>query len=176
LRWAELPVREALKVLESEAFVESRPHRGAFISVVTREDIRKIYEVRSLIEAEIVRRATPFIPGSVLDELEAHLDEVHESPEDRGKHVDADIFLHEKLSEHTGNELLTEILDGLNNRILRVRRFGQLQPGYHLMRSHREHYAILKAIKQREPEQAALIMSSHLMRSAERIERAVDTS
>ena len=170
------PVREALKVLESEAFVEIRPHRGAFISVVTREDIRKVYEVRTLIEAEIVRRVTPIIPELVLEELEAYLNEVQNAPEDRIKHVDADVFFHEKVSEHTTNELLTEILDGLNNRILRVRRFGQLQPGYHLMRSHREHCAILKAMKQRDPERAAELMASHLKRSAERIERAVDAS
>jgi DNA-binding GntR family transcriptional regulator len=168
------PVREALKVLESEAFVEIRPHRGAFISVVTREDIRKIYEVRTLIEAEIVRRVTPIIPESVLEELEACLDEVHECPEDRIKHVDADIFFHDKVSEYATNELLTEILDGLNNRILRVRRFGQLQPEYHLMTSHREHCAILKAMKQRDPDRAADLMARHLSRSAERIERAVD--
>jgi DNA-binding GntR family transcriptional regulator len=170
------PVREALKVLESEAFVEIRPHRGAFISIVTQEDIHKIYEVRTLIESEIVRRVTPIVPESVLEELEAYLGEIHESPEDRIKHVDADIVFHDKLSEHSTNELLTEILESLNNRILRVRRVGQLQPEYHLMKSHREHCAILKAMKQRDPERAAVLMASHLRRSAERIERAVDTS
>lgn len=170
------PVREALKVLESEAFVEIRPHRGAFISVVTREDVRKIYEVRSLIEAEIVRRVTPIIPDSVLNEVEAYLDQVQATPEDRMKHVDADIYFHNRISEFATNELLTEILDGLNNRVLRVRRFGQLQPGYHLMKSHREHCAILKAMKQRDDERAAELMALHLRRSAERIERSVSSS
>jgi len=163
------PIREALKVLDSEGFVEIRPHRGAFITEVTEEDIRKIYEARALIEAEIVRRVTPDVPAPILDDLQQCLTCLDGKLEDREKHVESDIRFHEILAGRAENELFREILEGLNNRILRVRRFAQLQPGYHLMESHQEHCAILEAVRHRDAERAAELMALHLRRSAERI-------
>ncbi len=162
------PVREALRVLESEGFVEIRPHRGAYVSTVTQRDIREIYEVRALIEAEMVREATPVIPDAVLDEVERSLERAR--GRDGADYVEADVTLHDTIVDFVENELLKEILDGLNQRIIRVRRFAQLQPGYHLVESHNEHYAIVRAMRQREAERAAELMARHLENSAERIQ------
>jgi DNA-binding GntR family transcriptional regulator len=167
------PIRESLKVLDSEGFVEIRPHRGAFITEVTGEDVRKIYEARALIEAEIVRRVTPRIPDSVLDDMKQCFDRMNEMSEDRERHVESDIRFHDVLAEYVDNELFQEILEGLNNRILRVRRFAQLQPGYHLRESHEEHCAIMEAIRRRDADRAAELMARHLRKSAERICRSM---
>jgi DNA-binding GntR family transcriptional regulator len=67
------PVREALRGLESEGFVEIRPHHGAYVATVAPEDVQEIYEVRALIEPETVRQVTPAIPDAVLDQLEESL-------------------------------------------------------------------------------------------------------
>jgi len=163
------PIREALKVLDSEGFLEIRPHRGAFITKLTEEDIRKTYEVRSLIEAEMVRRATPRIPRSELDKLDARLKQVNSTPDKPERHVDVDIRFHDTIGEHVENELFQEILEGLTNRILRVRRFAQLQPEYHLVASHEEHRAVLYAMRKRDAEKAATLMEKHLHNSADRI-------
>jgi DNA-binding GntR family transcriptional regulator len=164
------PVREALKVLESEGFVDIRPHRGAFISTITSQDIREIYEVRRVIESEVVRQVTSVISETMLDELQRILDQVRRNPEDKAIYVRADIQFHDATVELVENDLLKEILDGLNNRIIRVRRFAQLQPGYHIRESHEEHYAILRAMRQRDAEQAAKLMELHLSNSARRIQ------
>ncbi len=55
------PVREAMRRLESEGFVEVRPHYGAFIAKVSRQGIRKVCEIRRVLEAEVVRQVTPLI-------------------------------------------------------------------------------------------------------------------
>jgi DNA-binding GntR family transcriptional regulator len=67
-------------------------------------------------------------------------------------------------------------LDGLNNRIIRVRRFAQLQPGYHIRASHQEHYAILKAMRRRDVPEAVELMEFHLNRSARRIREVMTAS
>jgi DNA-binding GntR family transcriptional regulator len=162
------PIREALKVLESEGFVDIQPHRGAYVSTVSQRDIEEIYQVRALIEAEIVNQLTPVISDDVLDEMEQSLREVHrESGAER--YVESDVAFHDGIAELVDNELLKEILDGLNKRILRVRRFAQLQPGYHLVQSHTEHMSILEAMRERRPEKAAELMALHLGKSAKRI-------
>jgi len=167
------PIREALRILESEGFIEVRPHRGAFIATVSQQDIHEIYDVRKLLEAEMVRQVTPLISDSVLDELEKSLDENQAALDSDNKtsHVESDIFFHETILKFVENKLLKEILDSLNNRIIRIRSFAQLQPGFHLVESLEEHRAIFKAMQQRDSEAAAKAMRVHLENSSLRIQQ-----
>jgi len=169
------PVREAVRMLESEGFIDIRPHRGAFIASVSRRDVWEIYEVRTLIEAEIVRQITPIIPDAILDDLARSLDENREQleAEDKISHVESDVYFHETIVDLAKNSLLKEILESLNNRIIRVRRFAQLQPGYHLVESLEEHYATYQAMRERDPEAAAEALRVHLENSARRIQQFV---
>jgi DNA-binding GntR family transcriptional regulator len=166
------PVREAMRRLESEGFVEVRPHYGAFIAMVSQRDIGEIYEVRGLLEAEVVRQVTPLIPESVLGELDRTLAETEAQFEagDSAKHFESDVYFHETIANFVENKLLKEVLDGLTNRISIVRRFAQLRPGPHLAESFKEHRAILQAIRKRDSERAADLMGLHLVNSAVRIQ------
>ena len=166
------PVREAARRLESEGFVEVRPHYGAFIAKVSRQDIREVYEVRGLLEAEVVRQVTSLIPDSVLDELDRLLTETQAQFDagDSAKHFKSDVYFHETITNFVENKLLKEVLDGLTNRISVVRRFAQLQPGYHMTESFKEHRAILQAIRKRDSERAAELIGLHLVHSAVRIQ------
>ena len=158
------PVREAMRRLESEGFVKVRPHYGAFIAVVSRQEIHEVYEIRRLLEAEIVRQVTPLIPESVLDELDRLLTEIQAQFDagDITKHFESDVYFHDTIANFIENKLLKEVLDGLTNRISMVLRFAQLQPGPHLIESFKEHRAIFEVIRQRDPEQAAELMRVHL--------------
>ena len=169
------PVREALKRLESEGFVEVRPHYGAFIAEVSPQDIREVYEIRSLLESEIVRQVTPLIPESVLDELDRSLSEtqVQFDAGDSAKHFESDVYFHETVASFVENKLLKEVLDSLTNRIIIVRRFAQSKPGPHLVESFEEHRAILQAMRQRDADRASELMRLHLERSAVRIQELV---
>lgn len=172
LQVSRTPIREALKVLETEGFIEIRSYRGAYITQVTHQDIRDVYEIRRLIEAEIVRQATPVIPESVLDELDRQLKEDLIALESgvSAQHFGTDQLFHETLAGYCQNKLFMEILDKMNNRIIRVRGFALHQPGTHLFKSHEEHDAILKAIRIRDADLASKLMSQHLADSAIRIE------
>ena len=81
------------------------------------------------------------------------------------KHFERDVYSHDTIANFE-NRLLKEVLDGLTNRISVVRRFAQLQPGPYLAESFKEHRAILQAVRQRDPEQAAELMRVHLERSS----------
>ncbi|MGB5933500.1 MAG: GntR family transcriptional regulator [Anaerolineae bacterium] len=170
------PVREALRRLESEGFIEIRPHYGAFIADLSRQDIREVYEMRKLLEAEVVRQVTAVIPKSVLDELDRSLTEA-ETQLDTGditKHFESDIHLHETIASFVESRLLMETLDSLTNRVSIVRRFAQSKPGPHLIESLKEHRAILQAMRKRDPEQAAKLMRGHLEHSSRRIQELAE--
>jgi len=172
LRVSRTPVREALKRLESEGFIEVRPHHGAFIAEVSPQDIREVYEIRGLLEAEVVRQVTPLIPEPVLDELDRSLTKTRTQFEagNNTKHFESDVYFHDTITSFVENKLLKEVLDSLTNRISMVRRFAQSKPGPHLVESFNEHRAILQAMRQRDPEQAAELMRAHLEGSSLRIQ------
>ncbi len=52
-----IPVREALRLLESEKLVESVPNKGARVAMLAIEDVRSAYEARIVLEVEALRRA-----------------------------------------------------------------------------------------------------------------------
>jgi DNA-binding GntR family transcriptional regulator len=165
------PVREAIRILESEGFIEVRPHRGAFIATVSPREIREIYEIRGLLEAEIVRQVTPVITAETLHELARVLDEGIRQYDagEHARHYDADVAFHRTLTALVENPLFVVLLEGLNNRVQRVRRFAQLRPGYHLLQSFDEHRQILEAMQVRDAERAAQAMRDHCQHSATRI-------
>ena len=50
------PIREALRQLERDGFVDSIPGRGSTISHITSSDIREIFEIREIIETGAAKR------------------------------------------------------------------------------------------------------------------------
>ncbi|WP_235735449.1 GntR family transcriptional regulator [Nocardioides alcanivorans] len=53
-----IPVREALRRLESEGVISLRPGRSALVASVTSEELRNIYALRKLIEGDLCLRAS----------------------------------------------------------------------------------------------------------------------
>ncbi|MCQ1987617.1 MULTISPECIES: GntR family transcriptional regulator [unclassified Arthrobacter] len=52
-----VPVREALRALEAEGFVESRPYAGSTVSAIPVEEADDLFAVRAVVEAATARRA-----------------------------------------------------------------------------------------------------------------------
>ena len=171
LQVSRTPLREAIATLESEGLLESQPHRGVFVAKVTKKDIREVFALRALLEAEVARQAVSSIPDSVLDRLEASLKRAQKAYADgnRTAQFEADRHFHETLRQFTENALLKEVLDGVNNRISAVRRFAQTRPGAHIDEFAAEHFAILEAVRQRDSDRAARLMKLHLQKSGSRV-------
>lgn len=54
-----VPLREALKTLESEGQLVYYPHRGYFVVELSVEDLREVYHLRALLEEAALRVAVP---------------------------------------------------------------------------------------------------------------------
>ncbi|MBM9459194.1 GntR family transcriptional regulator [Nocardioides sp. zg-536] len=66
-----IPVREALRRLESEGVISLRPGRSALVATVTVDELTNIYRLRKLIEADLCMRAAE----SMTEERLAHAEE-----------------------------------------------------------------------------------------------------
>ncbi|MGD6741783.1 GntR family transcriptional regulator [Streptomyces sp. BH106] len=78
-----LPLREALKTLEAEGLVHHEAHRGYYVVELSLSDLREVYRLRELLEAEAVRQALARmrVNADALDGLEAAQREVEAAAE-----------------------------------------------------------------------------------------------
>lgn len=61
-----IPLREALRRLEGEGLVAIHANRGAVVTELSEEDIREIYELRMLIEGDLIARAAQRMTPAIL--------------------------------------------------------------------------------------------------------------
>ena len=54
-----LPVRDALLRLEAQGLVHVYPNRGAFVISLSADEVREIFEMRLLLEGDMIERAVP---------------------------------------------------------------------------------------------------------------------
>lgn len=54
-----VPIREALKTLESEGQITYRPRRGYFVTELSLDDVRELHRLRELLEEEALRVSLP---------------------------------------------------------------------------------------------------------------------
>ncbi len=67
---SEIPIREAVKKLESEGFLTIMPHVGITVSKLDPDEIIEFYLIRIELEALAARLATPFISQAEISSLQ----------------------------------------------------------------------------------------------------------
>ena len=65
-----IPVREALRQLEAEGLITIIPHRGAVVSSLSPNDIEEVFEMRALLEGEVLRSSVPNLTEADFDKAE----------------------------------------------------------------------------------------------------------
>ena len=74
-----IPVREALSRLESEGLVASFPHRGYVVTGLSRDEIRELFDLRALLEPELLRHAIPHLTPEDLATAETVVEEYNDA-------------------------------------------------------------------------------------------------
>ncbi len=169
------PVREALQQLEKEGFIENIPVKGAFVSQISIQDLREIFDLREILECEVIRRAALKTDLNKVDALR----EKFISSENSGKKVSSSGFksgdeIHFFIFETYGNHRLIEIYRRLQDHIVRSRIhfFNQSHPD-RSDESLKEHLEILDALKAQDPSRAEQAVRSHLFNSMEYLKKVI---
>ena len=125
-------VREALRQLEAERLIEIRPNRGPAVAKLAWEEAEQIYDVRELIEPEVVRLFAAVATQEQLDRMEAALKQFEEAFSE-GLHPNRLILtttvFYEVMFEGCKNTILADILRGLLARVNLLRSRSMSQPG-----------------------------------------------
>ncbi|MEU5099459.1 GntR family transcriptional regulator [Streptomyces sp. NPDC020996] len=157
-----LPLREALKSLEAEGLVVHEAHRGYFVAELSLADLREVYRIRQLLEAEAVRQASENLDGPALAAIEAAQHEVEQAAAagDVSAMTAANRRFHFALYETAGMPRLARLITTLWDA---TDAYRSLYYGEPANRDHvvKEHRTILDALRGEDPERAVRLLDEH---------------
>lgn len=165
-----MPVREALRILESEGLVELQPHRSAVVVSLRPEDIKEIFGIRAMLEAGALELSAPCLS----DETIARLSRIFAEMEKALQHYDGDSWLklnsdfHSAMLEGCQWQRLRTLIEAQKNALIPYQRAAASRL-VRTARAHREHHDMLLAAEQRDGARLAQLTSEHLRATAEEL-------
>lgn len=166
------PVREAIRQLQDEGFVEYRPHCGARIIVPTRQLVWEIFQIREALEGIATREAAARISGDGLEALRERFETLR-PPVLAGQCDDVGDSIHDVVLETSGNESLQRIMAIYRGKVAWLQRMAAGVPG-RLPRAFREHESILCALEARDPDWAESVARAHVRTTLEDLVRSLE--
>jgi DNA-binding GntR family transcriptional regulator len=169
-----VPVREALRELESTGLVVSRKNAGVFVRELAPREVAELYELRAVLDghagtraaalAEVPRRAL----SRILDSATAAMRKAARR-EDVPAYYAENLRFHWAIVEAAGNERLSDAYRGIVQQ-LHLWRLKNLAQPVGMAASIAEHDAIARAIREADPQRAGRLLADHVGAARKRLE------
>ena len=110
-----VPVREALKKLEGEGFVQIIPRRGAFVTEASLKDMEDLYFARNILEGEVAFHAAGKLTDDDLDALDRLMPRMTEAlaAQDYPRFTELNRQFHFIIYNAAGSAYLSNMIAGL---------------------------------------------------------------
>lgn len=171
-----VPVREALRELESSGLVVARKHSGVFVRQLGAPEIRDLYQLRGLLDGFAGRQAAQ-LAAAEKTALLALLDDSLHAMKAAASRLDVQHYYSENLRFHwaivasTGNHSLSETYRGIVQK-LHLSRLKNLSHDIGMQASVTEHQDIVQALRQGDAARSEALLSSHVGVAFERLSRS----
>lgn len=151
---SQAPVRESLQRLQEQGLVKMVKHTGTFVSEISIEEMKELFELRSLIEKNAVENATYMMREEDELDLKASVSRMLEaaSESDLYKLIECDMEFHQKLIQLSGRDTsyrIWQLIDGQIRRFLTI--------------SHPKFFRDLKEVAQTHEELLEKILSGNVI-------------
>jgi DNA-binding GntR family transcriptional regulator len=162
------PIREALRRLAAEGFIEHAPNRGAVVRRLSIEDIRELFQIRAELEALAARLAASAAADPAKRAgFEAAIAPIYaEAARIPYEYLAENADFHAAIMNLAGNRQLGELSLRLHLPLIMAQVADALTPSA-LEASVREHRALAAAILAQDEAAADAAMRAHLGRAAE---------
>jgi DNA-binding GntR family transcriptional regulator len=159
-----IPVREALRRLEAEGLIKIIAHRGAVVSSLSSDEIEELFDIRALLECEVLRLSIPNLTEVDFDQADEIL-RVYE----KALWMEGDVSSWGRL-----NSQFHAALYGRANRphfmaiIRQINNNGERYTGLQLYltrafeRAKKEHRQLLQLCRKRDVEGACTLLKQHI--------------
>jgi DNA-binding GntR family transcriptional regulator len=168
------PVVNALKYLEKEKLVASRPRRGFFVRLFTKEEMISIFELREVLEGLAARRASAVITDHQKRKLQGFFRQFSDQKviRDFKTYSREDRRFHNYITTVGAKEFLKSILESYNIITFSYQQLtseGLIRDPNDTIR---EHHTICAAICDNDGEAAEKLMRQHFKRSISALEQS----
>ncbi len=156
-------VRQALFQLVQKHLVQMEPARGAFVAAPTVEEARQVFQVRRLLEAEVVREFIRKVTPAKLKALREHMaqEKAAMGRDDASERQQLLGDFHVRIAELADNTVLAQILRDLVSRSSLITLMYQRDS--FAAHSQEEHVELVKALAAKDEKRAVKLMEEHLL-------------
>jgi len=170
------PLVSALKFLEHEKLVESKPRRGYFVRLFSKQEMVSIFELREVLEGLAARRAAANITEKEIETLNNFFSAFVKSGDitDFKAYAREDRRFHNFISEIGAKEFLKSILQTCNIITASYQYLsseGLVRPPNETIQ---EHLSVIKAIGDRDPDAAEARMRQHLKKTIAHLRQDIE--
>jgi len=160
-----LPIREALRIVESEGLVTLVANTGAWVSSMDLADCTETYLIREQLEPLLLRHSV----ANYDDELIARLEAMEREIEQAGNvedYLDLDRRFHQLSYSAADMPQLSDMVRRMWNTTQHYRRAYTRLIGWEgLQMTHYEHKLLVEAFRLRDGDEAGRLMYGHLRRT-----------
>ena len=148
------PLREALRYLEQDGLIVREPFHGVRIASMNEDEMRKVFRIRSVLEAMAIQDARPRMRAVDWTALQEYLNRMKSAAErrDLSEFNRNDMAFHRYIWKLSGDEVLERVLTNLCHQhfiVYNVQTLG-LHSRKELMELVGTHYAFVEMLKKRD--------------------------
>ncbi|WP_144633643.1 GntR family transcriptional regulator [Bordetella genomosp. 13] len=166
-----IPIREALRLLSAEGLVDTVPHKGAFVTMLSKAEVREFFDIRKRLEPWIFREAIPNISEADLQRAEKLVQEMVAI--EPGQWGAMNWALHENLYRAAGRPAALGMVRALHEKSERYFRFQVVNAPIR-QQAHREHMEMIALCRTGQVERAEALLEKHIDDAAQQILVIVD--
>lgn len=171
------PVREAIRKLEKEKFVEMIPRKGAYVADLTVKDILDVLEIRLVLEGFASSLAAKKMSEENREKLKTLVDEFQGCLEnmDRSGMIAKDNEFHDLIYRSSDNSKLIEMVQDLHDQYQRFRLvyYNEFDNFAEIQKNHME---ILNAIISNDTDSARRLAEEHIQDIIDGVVRMKESS
>lgn len=166
------PVRDALRQLSQEGFVEVYPRSGYQVRPVKFQDVHELFDLRGLLGPHAARAAARNITEAQLAELEAIVEAAYDRGAGHEALIEANHRFHLLIARAAGNARLLRIMESVFDEMERLfrLRIDLTRPSQEMGASL---HALVDALRRRDGDAAAAIEAEHAAASAQFVMRSL---
>ena len=158
------PLREALKVLATEGLVTMKVRRGAYVTEVNEKDLRDVFHLMAVLEADAANAVALTATDKQLQELEALHQQLEKAAKDKKDHIrffTINEAFHVRLLQIADNKWRDQMVADLR-KVMKLNRAQSLLKAGRIEESLAEHAAIMAALTKRDTLAAQTAMRAHI--------------
>lgn len=170
-----IPVREALRQLEAEGLINIVPHRSAVVSLLSCEEIEEIFEMRAVLEPEVLRASIPNLTEADLRQAQDILTTYDRSLANEGDIAEwgrMNWMFHSSLYAKARRPQFMTVIRNINYNGERYIRL-QLYLTRAMERAREEHQRLLELCRSRDIDAACELLAQHIRRAGKSLSEVV---